>query len=66
MFIENNPEDKIYRDLIDLAFDICDEFILVIRRDMDISDNMNNVLEKLKPFLKNERKGAFLSLARQF
>ncbi len=52
MFIENNPENKVYRDLIDLAFDICDEFILVVRRDIDISDNMDNVLEKLKPFLK--------------
>ncbi len=52
MFIDNNPENKVYRDLIDLAFDICDEFILVVRRDMDISDNMDNVLEKLKPFLK--------------
>lgn len=52
MFIENNPEDKAYRDLIDLAFDTCDEFILVVRRNIDISDNMNNVLKKLKPFLK--------------
>ena len=33
MFIETNPKDKTYRDLIDLAFDICDEFILVAIND---------------------------------
>ena len=34
MFIETNPKDKIYRDLIDLAFEICEEFILVVRHDI--------------------------------
>ena len=28
MFIESNPKDKVYRDLIDLVFEICDEFVL--------------------------------------
>ncbi|MGH4120391.1 stage III sporulation protein AH [Clostridium sp.] len=52
MFIETNPREKIYRDLIDLAFEVCNEFVLVVRSDMDINTNVNYVLEKLKPSLK--------------
>lgn len=52
MFIQTNPEDKTYRDLIDLAFEICDEFVLVVRKDVSINDNINNILEKLQYSLK--------------
>ncbi|MCB2355292.1 hypothetical protein [Clostridium estertheticum] len=50
MFIETNPKEKIYRDLIDLAFEVCNEFVL--RSDMDINTNINHVLEKLQLSLK--------------
>ncbi|MBZ9637768.1 stage III sporulation protein AH [Clostridium sp. FP1] len=52
MFIETNPREKIYRDLIDLAFEVCNEFVLVVRINMDINTNINYVLEKLQPSLK--------------
>lgn len=52
MFIETNPKERIYRDLIDLAFEICNEFVLVIRNDTSINANVNHVLEKLQPSLK--------------
>ena len=52
MFIESNPKGKVYRDLIDLAFEICDEFVLVVRKDISVTANVNHVLEKLKSSLK--------------
>jgi hypothetical protein len=52
MFIRTNPSNKVYRDLIELAFEICDEFILVVRSNINISDNLNHVLERLAPSLK--------------
>jgi len=48
MFIETNPKDMTYRDLIDLAFEICDEFILVVRSEISKTDNMYNVLWELQ------------------
>ena len=48
MFIESNPKGKVHRDLIDLVFEICDEFVLVVRKDMSVTANVNNVLEKLQ------------------
>jgi len=51
MFIESEPKDKVYRDLIDLAFDICDEFLLVVRNDLFFNQNVDYLLEKLKPSL---------------
>lgn len=52
MFIKTNPKEKVYRDLIDLAFEVCNEFVLVVRSDMDTNTNINHVLEKLQPSLK--------------
>ena len=52
MFIETNPNNKIYRDLIDLAFEICDEFVLVVRPDISKNDNIHNVLWELQYSLK--------------
>ena len=52
MFIETNPKDKVYRDLIDLVFEICDEFVLVVRKDISVTANVNHVLEKLQSSLK--------------
>lgn len=52
MFIESNPKGKVYRDLIDLVFEICDEFVLVVRKDISVTANVNHVLEKLQSSLK--------------
>lgn len=66
MFITSNPKDKIYRDLMDLAFDICDEFILVVRNDLYFNQNVDYLLEELKSSLKEvkdqyEWPGTFLA-----
>lgn len=47
MVIETNPKDKVYIDLIDLAFEICDEFVLVIKDDVFSNQNVNYFLEEL-------------------
>jgi len=52
MFIKNNPKDKIYIELIDLAFEICEEFVLVVRDDITKADNVEKVLAKLQSSLK--------------
>lgn len=52
MFIQMNPKDKVYRDLIDLAFEICDEFVLVIRKTFSKTTNVDQALQKLQPSLK--------------
>lgn len=56
MFIRTNPKDQVYRDLIDLAFEVCDTFILVVRNDISINDNVNYILEQLEPYLKEVKK----------
>ena len=52
MFIAGNPKDEVYKDIIDVAFEICDEFILVVRDDIGKTNNINHVLEKLQSSLK--------------
>lgn len=54
MFIITDPKSDIYKNLIDLAFDICDEFILVVRKDagLNLNDYGKLVLEKLSSSLK--------------
>ena len=52
MFIETNPKDMTYRDLIELAFDICDEFVLVVRNDISKTDNIYDILWELQYSLK--------------
>lgn len=46
MFLVSNPLNSAYKDLMDLAFDLCDEFILVVRKDggLYLSENGMNVL----------------------
>lgn len=51
MYITSEPRNDVYRHLIDLAFDLCDEFILVIRKEIELNDNGKSILEKLKPYL---------------
>jgi len=54
MFIICDTKNDAYKKLIDLAFDVCDEFILVIRKDpgLYLDDCGMLVLEKLKDSLK--------------
>lgn len=44
--------DVKYKELIDLAFKYCDEFTLVVRKDIDLNNNAKSVIEKLKSSLK--------------
>lgn len=55
MYIASDPKGKVYQDLINFAFHICDEFILVIRPDMTVSKYAKTVLVRLSPFLKEKR-----------
>jgi hypothetical protein len=49
VIITKNPRDEVYKKLIDLAFDICDEFILVIQTSgLRFSQNAQTILDKLK------------------
>ena len=52
MFIQNDPKDNAYRDLIDLAFEVCDTFILVVRKSLFFNQNADYLLEELKSSLK--------------
>lgn len=52
MFIKSEPKGKIYEELIEIAFEVCDEFILVLRSDVEISENANSVIERLSGSLK--------------
>lgn len=54
--IEKNPQGKIYEQLIDLAFDICDEFHLVVRKDMGSTKKLEPVMKELESSLKVMKK----------
>ena len=49
--IENNPENEVYDALMDLAFETCNEFHLVLRRDMGNIRALDPILEKLRDSL---------------
>ena len=66
IIIDSEPKSDVYWHLIDLAFDICDEFILVVRKEIDLNDKGKSVLEKLNPHLeemKEQSKWAGTELA---
>lgn len=46
--IIKNPKKEVYRDLIDLACEVCDEFHIVLRKDMGSLEEYKNVLKKLE------------------
>ena len=54
MFIslENDPKDNVYKNLIDLAFEVCDTFILVVRQSIFFNQNADYLLEELEASLK--------------
>nr|BAA31538.1 stage III sporulation protein AH [Bacillus sp.] [Bacillus sp. (in: firmicutes)] len=43
--IERNPKNKVYDELIDLCFEVCDEFHLVIRTDMGFIGDLPDTLK---------------------
>lgn len=49
--ITSEPKNDVYRCLIDLAFDLCDEFTLVLKNDSYLKDNEESILEKLNDHL---------------
>ncbi len=51
--IISEPKNDVYRRLVDLAFDLCDEFILVVHKKYysDLNDNAKFLLEKLNDYL---------------
>lgn len=54
--LNNNPEGQVYKELLDIAFDTCDEFILVQRPDMDFEESAHRIIKLLEPFLIEKRK----------
>ena len=48
MFIEGEAKGNAYKELIDLAFDICDTFVLVVRKDVYHNQHVDYVLEALE------------------
>jgi len=56
--IDSEPKNEVYYSVIDLAFDICDEFILVVERSYPPSLNNNGklILKKLRPFFIEKKK----------
>ncbi|APB84258.1 stage III sporulation protein AH [Bacillus amyloliquefaciens] len=52
LIIDHNPKDQLYSELIDLAFEICDEFHLVLRKDMGSLKSFDPLLKKLESSLK--------------
>ncbi|KNE19368.1 hypothetical protein [Virgibacillus pantothenticus] len=49
--VKVNPKNLIYKQLIDLAFNYCDTFHLVIRKDMGKIRHLKKMLLKIKPSL---------------
>lgn len=49
--IERNPKNRVYLELLDLCFDVCDEFHLVVRNDMGSIRGLEEIINKLKASL---------------
>lgn len=52
IIIEENPKGETYEKLIDLAFELCDEFHLVVRRDLGSTRQLEPILKELESSLK--------------
>lgn len=52
IIIESNPRDRVYDELINLAFELCDEFHLVLRKDLGPLEKNDPVLDQLINSLK--------------
>ena len=53
--IDKNPENETFDELMDLAFEICTEFHLVLRRDMGNIRALDPILDQLKGSFKEMR-----------
>jgi hypothetical protein len=45
------PKNRVYLELLDLCFDVCDEFHLVVRNDMGSIRGLEEIINKLKASL---------------
>lgn len=53
MFIQSNPTGQVYLDLLDLAFEVCDEFMFIVRcTPSPINQNALKLIKELEPYLK--------------
>lgn len=52
IIIEKDPKSGVYHELIELAFEVCDEFHLVLRNDMGNLKHFEPVLEQLNDSFK--------------
>jgi hypothetical protein len=50
------PKGTTYKELLDLAFSICDELLLVKRDQLDLNKNAEEFIEDIKPYIKEIRK----------
>lgn len=56
IIIEQDPRGTVYEQLIDLAFEICDEFHLVVRKDLGSTRKFAPLLKELENSLKVVKK----------
>lgn len=54
-FLEE-PKGTTYKELLDVAFSICDEFLLVKRDQLDLNKNAIKFIEEIKPYIKEIRR----------
>lgn len=54
-FLEE-PKGTTYKELLDLAFSLCDELLLVKRDQLELNKNAENFIEDIKPYIKEIRK----------
>jgi len=54
--ILEEPKGNTYKQLLDLAFSICDECILVDRDQHELTKDVENFLNELKPYIKEIKK----------
>jgi len=54
--ILEEPKGDTYKELLSLAMEVCDEFILVKREQISINESGQNLLTVLKPFLKEMKR----------
>lgn len=54
--ILEEPTGNTYKQLVELAFSVCDEFTLVKREQLDLNENAQQLLKELKPYIKEIKK----------
>lgn len=54
--LHEEPKGTAYKELLDLAFSTCDEFLLVKRDQLDLNRNAKKFIEEIKPYIKEIRR----------